>query len=694
MPKIFLTNEDKTLHHNEQVLTDAEKAQARENIGLGSLATKSTVEKGDLASDVQTSLDNADTALQLISTYNDVAVSQLRKEFAVGDTVDEISNVTEWTTATSPSGFNARQRACCYGNGYYVIAGTSGQMVYSKDGVNWTLVTAFTTQVITGLAYGNGRFVAVDSSGNIFSVALPDDTWEQVYTNPVIIESVRYLNNRFVAVGEGGFFATSLDAISWSKHTVPTTSTLIDSAYGNGYYIAVGHSGTVIRSINLRDWEDYSITDFGDIRTALFVGNGFVIGGQSGKIAHSADGATWAMATNNTTSSVNWIRAFAYAEKRIYAVMYISTGAGEIWVSKDGGATWTVDKSVAGRLWCVVHGDGRFVTSGDSGAIYVLDLGIEWMDEEPSSGVSTWYRYIAMLSNGDNIISESYKINSIIDETDPTVPAWAKASTPPSYTANDISGLGSLATKSTVEKSDLASDVQTSLGKADTALQSYTETDPTVPAWAKAATKPTYTAAEVGAAEEGHTHPEQVSFHGIITAGDGSTYTATVAGIDALTAGASFIMIPNVTSTVVTPKLNVNSLGEKNIRRRVSNSTVTTVAASSANWLYANKPIRMTYDGTYWIADLDRPNATDIYGTVPISSGGTGATTAASALTNLGLTATADELNYCDGVTSNIQTQLNTLSSEIANKQNAISTENWTFTLEDGSTVTKAVYVG
>lgn len=73
-------------------------------------------------------------------------------------------------------------------------------------------------------------------------------------------------------------------------------------------------------------------------------------------------------------------------------------------------------------------------------------------------------------------------------------------------------------------------------------------------------------------------------------------------------------------------------------------------------------------------------------GTVPVASGGTGATTAAAALTNLGLTATAAELNIMDGVTataaeinkldglaaktaelnyvigvtSNIQTQLNT----------------------------------
>lgn len=58
--------------------------------------------------------------------------------------------------------------------------------------------------------------------------------------------------------------------------------------------------------------------------------------------------------------------------------------------------------------------------------------------------------------------------------------------------------LGSLAFKSSVSKSDLAQDVQTSLGKADSALQSYTESDPTVPEWAKAKTKPRYSKSEVG----------------------------------------------------------------------------------------------------------------------------------------------------------------------------------------------------
>ena len=85
--------------------------------------------------------------------------------------------------------------------------------------------------------------------------------------------------------------------------------------------------------------------------------------------------------------------------------------------------------------------------------------------------------------------------------TDSQISAWnAKSNFSGSYT--DLTNqptLGSLAAKSTVAKADLASDVQTSLGKADTALQSFTETDPTVPAWAKASSKPSYTASEVGA---------------------------------------------------------------------------------------------------------------------------------------------------------------------------------------------------
>lgn len=77
--------------------------------------------------------------------------------------------------------------------------------------------------------------------------------------------------------------------------------------------------------------------------------------------------------------------------------------------------------------------------------------------------------------------------------------------------------------------------------------------------------------------------------------------------------------------------------------------------------------------------------------TVPITKGGTGATTAAGALTNLGLTATASELNimdgvtatttelnYVDGVTSNIQTQLNGKQATINGGATTITDSNLT----------------
>ena len=62
-----------------------------------------------------------------------------------------------------------------------------------------------------------------------------------------------------------------------------------------------------------------------------------------------------------------------------------------------------------------------------------------------------------------------------------------------------MNDFGTCAFKSMILKEDLAPSIKTSLEKADSALQSYTESDPTVPAWAKTPTKPTYTPAEIGA---------------------------------------------------------------------------------------------------------------------------------------------------------------------------------------------------
>ena len=79
------------------------------------------------------------------------------------------------------------------------------------------------------------------------------------------------------------------------------------------------------------------------------------------------------------------------------------------------------------------------------------------------------------------------------EETDPTVPAWAKQAAKPTYTAEEVGALPVDAAIPTVPEN-------VSAFKNDAGyLTDFAETDPTVPAWAKAASKPKYTAEEVGA---------------------------------------------------------------------------------------------------------------------------------------------------------------------------------------------------
>lgn len=185
-----------------------------------------------------------------------------------------------------------------------------------------------------------------------------------------------------------------------------------------------------------------------------------------------------------------------------------------------------------------------------------------YLTEETDPTVPSWAKAVSKPSYTYSEVGAAAAAHNhagvyLTAETDPSVPAWAKNATKPSYTYSEV---GAAAATHSHAQSDVTG-LSTSLGaKADKVStptaghfagldvngnltdSSYNaanfatsghnhagvyltaETDPTVSAWAKAATKPTYTYSEVGAAAASHSHA-QADVTGLVTALSGKSDT-------------------------------------------------------------------------------------------------------------------------------------------------------------------------
>lgn len=148
------------------------------------------------------------------------------------------------------------------------------------------------------------------------------------------------------------------------------------------------------------------------------------------------------------------------------------------------------------------------VGDGSTGKITTSILGVK---TPTTDDMAANKKYVDDSINGISIPTKTSDLTNdsgyITTETDPTVPAWAKASNKPSYSLSEINNTGDLqAIEGIVETSGLLRKTAVNNWSLDTNtyLTSYTETDPTVPSWAKQSTKPTYTATEVGAMSTSH----------------------------------------------------------------------------------------------------------------------------------------------------------------------------------------------
>lgn len=244
----------------------------------------------------------------------------------------------------------------------------------------------------------------------------------------------------------------------------------------------------------------------------------------SGAYAHAEGYGTvasggYSHAENSNTTASGWyshaggINSEAKAEASFAHGMYAVS-------DYRGGAAFGIMNKTKDALFVVGNGSPR--GSYESDALVLDDGGNLWVAGSiKCGGGSGGYTLSPATANtlggvmiGENInVSDSGTISvdlSAYLKSD-EISDWAKLSEKPTYTANEI-GLGNVDNTADADKpistaTQAALDAKSDTGHTHTVsditdMPAYLtqETDPTVPAWAKAENKPAYTAKEVGAA--------------------------------------------------------------------------------------------------------------------------------------------------------------------------------------------------
>lgn len=132
-------------------------------------------------------------------------------------------------------------------------------------------------------------------------------------------------------------------------------------------------------------------------------------------------------------------------------------------------------------------------------------------------------------------------------------------------------------------------------------------------------------------------------------------YVVTDSNITELYNGLEITIIPNERNTTTSPRLKINDFADNGIRLALSSNYAATTTVI-ANYFQVDRPITLKYhselslgvqgQGAWLFADRTKTSAQDLYGTVPITSGGTGADTAEEARENLGVAPAVEDTTY------------------------------------------------
>jgi hypothetical protein len=183
-----------------------------------------------------------------------------------------------WEHRTIPGISNIRKFK--YLNGLFYVINNTG-IKTSADGIIWSSV-ALQIQNINDMAYGNGRYVAVQSNRTppyLFGILFSNDgiTWNQAGALNLagfFGQSIVYANGLFVACGitadRSSSIKYSVNGVNWLNSSLENISDIqrTDISYLNGYFICLGeqsyiqgkteNQASIVRSVDGINWS-YSL---------------------------------------------------------------------------------------------------------------------------------------------------------------------------------------------------------------------------------------------------------------------------------------------------------------------------------------------------------------------------------------------------------------------------------------------------
>jgi hypothetical protein len=177
------------------------------------------------------------------------------------------SGVT-WTRRINDDASGAHISGVAKGATVYLAVGGDGNTPatwLSTNGTTWTKSTlaAFTNSAsFSGVAFGNGLFVATDDSNGTVYTSTDGITWTDRNVTSSGLSAVGYANSVFVAVGANAV-VVSPDGMSWTPESDPNGNHGYAVTYGAGTWLDVGNTGLggpaeMIVSTDVVNWVDQS----------------------------------------------------------------------------------------------------------------------------------------------------------------------------------------------------------------------------------------------------------------------------------------------------------------------------------------------------------------------------------------------------------------------------------------------------